>query len=391
MGLPCACIVPALTRRHPFVILRTVQTRPRKYPAAATHPGTDGEVWGIIIFDSQRLAFESDPLTLEMPLDQLTIEQQETGRVAFFTPAASDWLVSTADESVLKDYFLQHHIRLRQRVLELSQRREGTRTLKLAAACLAVFAAVFLIIWQLSTWTVGFLTWATPVAWETRLADKTILEMKGKLRPVEDPARQALLDGLTKRLADALADRRYDFQVTIIDDPLPNAASLPGGRIFVHRGLFLVSEEPEELAGVLAHEMAHVTRRDGLRRLISAAGPYYVLRLFITDRDQFLTVVSAGAQLLTVQAYSRQVECETDEAGWRLLLAANIDPRGLARFLQKEEISAGAFTALLDAHSFGPLRSHPEAQERIARLNRLWEQSPRKSGFVDLGTEGAAP
>jgi predicted Zn-dependent protease len=78
--------------------------------------------------------------------------------------------------------------------------------------------------------------------------------------------------------------------------------------------------------------MAHVTQRHGLRKLIAAGGPNYVLRLFVSDRQGVLSVISSGSQLLVGQQYSRGMEHDADTIGWHYLMAANIDSRGLVDF-----------------------------------------------------------
>jgi predicted Zn-dependent protease len=98
-----------------------------------------------------------------------------------------------------------------------------------------------------------------------------------------------------------------------------------------------------------------------------------------------LSAISAGSQLLVNQYYSRDVEREADTIGWHYLMAANIDPRGLADFFQLET-EGEASTTIPEM-----FRSHPATSERIASLNRLWEKSERKSGFVQLPAMTNAP
>ena len=217
-----------------------------------------------------------------------------------------------------------------------------------------------------------------PIAWEEHLTDKVIAEHPKLFVADTNDVRIAVVTQLVARLAAALppADRKYQFRASIIDNPFePNAFALPGGRIFVFTGLLDRVQKPEELAGVLAHEMAHVTHRHGLRRLIASGGPYYVLRLFVSDRQGMLSIISAGSQWLVGQAYSRDMEREADTAGWHYLLAADIDPRGLVDFFQllTEGENAGSIPEMF--------RSHPATAERIAALNKLWEKSERKSGL----------
>ncbi|MGA2788505.1 MAG: M48 family metallopeptidase, partial [Verrucomicrobiota bacterium] len=226
-----------------------------------------------------------------------------------------------------------------------------------------------------------------PVALEEHLTDKIIAEHPKLFVTDTNDARIAVVTQLVARLAAALppSERHYQFRAVILDRYIDNAFALPGGRIFVFKGLLDRVQKPEELAGVLAHEMAHVTQRHGLRKLIAGGGPYYVLRLFVSDEQGVLSVISAGSQLLVNQYYSRDVEREADTIGWHYLMAANIDPRGLADFFKLQ-------TEGEDAINIPEMfRSHPATSERIASLNRLWEKSERKSGFVELPAWNGRP
>jgi predicted Zn-dependent protease len=248
---------------------------------------------------------------------------------------------------------------------------------------LAVFAGIFLAIGLLVRGATHVLVAHAPIAWEEQLTDKVIAEHP-KIFVVEtNDTRLAMVTRLVARIADALppAERRYQFRVVLIDRREPNAFALPGGRIFVFTGLLDRVQRPEELAGVLAHEMAHVTHRHGLRKLIAGSGPYYVLRLFVSDQQEVLSAISAGSQMLVNQYYSRDVEREADTIGWHYLVAANIDPRGMVDFFQllTESENSSVIPQMF--------RSHPATSERIASLSRLWEKSDRQTGFVDLSAE----
>src|SRR5207244_6412555 len=150
----------------------------------------------------------------------------------------------------------------------------------------------------------------------------------------------------------------------------------------VTTGLFAAADRPEEIAGVLAHEIAHVIRRHGLRKIITTAGPYYVLKVFVSDKSGFLSLISHGSQLLVRQSFSRDLEREADEAGWHYLEAANIDPRGLADFLRK--LMADRLTQTLEKSPLQMLSDHPPTKERGGHLDQLWKQAKKKHGFAKL-------
>ena len=341
---------------------------------------------GRLLFTLSYLRFEHVDGTWELPLQRLTLDQNSAGNLIFHDEETGWWFESS-DGRILNDIFLLRQTHLRTQARELRERREGNRSLKYALIFLAGFAGFFFIGWLLVKAAANSLANHAPVAWEEHLTDKVIAEHPKLFVIDTNDARITVVTQLVARLAAALppAERRYQFRAALIDRPVVNAFALPGGRIFVFTGLLDRVQKPEELAGVLAHEMAHVTQRHGLRKLIAGGGPYYVLRLFVSDQQGVLSVISAGSQLLVNQYYSRDVEREADTIGWHYLMAANIDPRGLADFFQLQTESEAATTI---PEMF---RSHPATSERIASLNRLWEKSERKSGFVQLPAMTNAP
>ena len=340
------------------------------------------EVGGRIVIEPQRLLFLSETANLELSLDRLNIERHASDRLLFSSPEETDWVVYVSGEEILKNYFFTRRNRLRLLARELRRQREGQRTLKLAGIFLVAFSSVAAAVWLLSGWTINFLVRKVPISWEIELADSAYEEIKEYLKPVNDPRLTAELRALTDRLAAVLPNNNYKFQLQVIDEPIPNAFALPGGRILVTTGLFAVADRPEEIAGVLAHEMAHVTRRHGLRKIITTTGPYYVLKVFVSDKSGFLSLISHGSQLLVRQSFSRDLEREADEAGWHYLEAANIDPRGLADFLRK--LMADRLTQTLEKSPLQMLSDHPPTTERVEHLDQLWKQAKKKSGFAKL-------
>ncbi|HTY89285.1 MAG TPA: M48 family metallopeptidase [Candidatus Acidoferrum sp.] len=337
-------------------------------------------------FTLSHLEFEQATGTLQLPLSRLTLNQNDAGNLVFHD-AGTGWWVESADRRILQDLFLLRQTHLRGQARELRERQESGRTLKFALLFLVVFAAIFTAGWLLVKLATDAVVAHTPLAWEEKLTDKVIAEHPRIFILETNDTRSAMVTQLVARIAAALppAEQRYQFRAFLIDRREPNAFALPGGRIFVFTGLLDRIQRPEQLAGVLAHEMAHVTRRHGLHKLIAGGGPYYVLRLFVSDQQEVLSTISAGSQLLVNESYSRDIEREADNVGWHYLLAANIDPRGLADFFQ-------LLTEGENADNIPQMfRSHPATSERIAALNKLWEKSERRSGFADLSAEFKSP
>lgn len=341
---------------------------------------------GRLLLTSVGLQFEHAGGTLEWPLSGLTLDQNPDGNLVFYD-AETGWWIQSSDRRILNDVFLLRQTHLRTQAHEVRAQQESRRSLKYALYFLFSFAVIFSAAWLGIKGVENFLADHIPPAWEEQLTDSVIAEYpKIFILETNDP-RATMVTRLVARIAATLpaGERQYQFRAALIDRSEANAFALPGGRIFVFTGLLNRVQTPEELAGVLAHEMAHVTHRHGLRKLIAAGGPHYALKLFISDQQEMLSTLSAGSQMLVGQYYSRDVEREADTVGWHYLVAADIDPRGLAGFF--ELLTEGENADYMPSM----FRSHPATSERIASLNKLWTDSDRKTGFVDLAAELKKP
>jgi beta-barrel assembly-enhancing protease len=351
-----------------------------KYEGCAYQTDNEnGAVAGRIAFTSNFIEFEHADGVFELPLEHLDPELGAAGG-AIFHDSASDWHIESADERVWDDYFLQRNPQLRIRIRDLRARHEGGRTLKFALYFLALFGVIFFVAWAVVAAATRFAIKQTPVTWEEHLTDAVIAEHTNLFVIDTNDVHLPVVTQLVARIAAALPpeDRHYQFRVVVLDHYVVNAFAMPGGRIFVFKGLLYSTEQPEELAGVLAHEMAHVTHRHGLHKLIAAKGPYYALRLFIGKQEGLLSDISSASQLLVGLQYSRSMERDADATGWHYLAAADIDPRGMANFFRHQQHRP-------DEDYIPELfRTHPATSERIAALDKLWADSPHPTNFVTL-------
>jgi predicted Zn-dependent protease len=168
----------------------------------------------------------------------------------------------------------------------------------------------------------------------------------------------------------------------IANDPVPNAFALPGGHVVVNTGLLQMADKPEELLGVLAHELSHETKRHAIRRTVAAAGPLVIFGIFLHSRTGAGNLLALGSGLMVFQGFSQDYETEADETGWNYLVAANIDPRGMIQVFRKLEAAEGK----MGLHHIVPeaFQGHPAVEKRIARLENKWNTLPHKSGFLQL-------
>ncbi len=176
-----------------------------------------------------------------------------------------------------------------------------------------------------------------------------------------------MLSKLVGRLVAASPEPSRPYRVTILNSPSINAFALPGGYLYVTRGLLALANDKSELAAVLAHEMAHVTSRHALERakakqqseLVSRA-----LKNMVGDKTQAARIKAQN--LVTLASFSQVQELEADRLGIETAYRAGLDPFAAGRFLK----SMGAYAQFLTGRADNDpkanfLSSHPTTPERI--------------------------
>jgi len=223
-----------------------------------------------------------------------------------------------------------------------------------------------------------------PPQWEQQVGDDLMAELKTTETFVQDPKLLAKLDQGVAPLVRALPNNQLQYKFYLLEERIPNAFALPGGHVVVTTRLLEMSERPEEIAGVVAHELAHVTQKHGFRKIIASAGPYLIFKVFLGNSSGALPILGESSELLVRQSFSQEYELEADDVGWQHLVAAHIDPRGLAEMLRKfqaEQQRVPGAKPQLNAFS-----SHPATAKRIQRLDAKWEKLKNKSEFVPAST-----
>ncbi len=157
------------------------------------------------------------------------------------------------------------------------------------------------------------LTPLVPQSFERRLgdvADGQVRIMFGN-KVCNDAAGQAAFTKLVKALRDA-AGLDPSVQTAVLATPIPNAFALPGGKVYLFNGLLARAQDPDEIAGVLAHELGHLRHRDGTRNLIYNGGTSFLIGLLFGDVTGSGAMVFASRTLVTV-SYSREAEQGADD------------------------------------------------------------------------------
>ena len=224
-----------------------------------------------------------------------------------------------------------------------------------------------------------------PIEWEVTVGQSILKMLPVAQKP--DPEVLKVLQDTVDFLKQSLPGNPYDLKVYILPVEQVNALALPGGPIVIFEGLLYKAESPEELAGVLAHEIQHILLRHSTRGILRNMAESMLVTIFLGDMNSVMEgIVQLAGQLETL-GLSREMEAEADQKGMELILSANIDPHGMIRIFKKlmqEDFSQKKLPKGKPVSEENDLSSyfstHPSSQNRLARLekqmrsheNRIW-------------------
>ncbi|GGE35892.1 metalloendopeptidase [Agaricicola taiwanensis] len=177
----------------------------------------------------------------------------------------------------------------------------------------------------------------------------------------EGAAGRQALDKLVARL-EGSANLPFPLKVAVVRNNMVNAFATSGGYVYLMQGFIDEAETPEEVAGVLAHEIGHIAARDGTRRVIETTGTSFLFGTVFGD----LTgggALAVGAQVLAESAHSRETERQADAFALNLMTSTSVSPAGLADFFRREARSSSD-------ERFAILSSHPVSSERLEAIER---------------------
>ncbi len=204
-------------------------------------------------------------------------------------------------------------------------------------------------------------------------------------RVMSDPEIQEYVQDVGLKLAAQAQDGEYQFTFFVVNDPAINAFALPGGYVGIHSGLLLATSSESELAGVLAHEVSHVTQRHISRAVFAnqrnsiltmAAMLGAILLGAVGGSGDAITGAIATAQSVAAQQqinFTRANEYEADRVGVGVLAAAGFDPMGMPAFFETLARQTGPLAS--QAPEF--LRTHPVTVNRIAETRERAASFPR--------------
>ncbi|MFN7923960.1 MAG: M48 family metalloprotease [Bryobacteraceae bacterium] len=244
---------------------------------------------------------------------------------------------------------------------------------------------------------IGFRDIAPGQEKDVKMGRETIEEMKmaGMFpREIDDREIQAYVLDLASRIA-AKSDLRVPLKTTLLDSPEINAFALPGGYLYVQRGLLEAVEDEAQLAGVLAHELSHVTARHGHKLMrkatiasiiyqaaqvtaiiltggVAGIGTYYAIQYGFYGLGLVLSLDLLGV--------SRDYELEADQLGVQYMWNAGYDPSGFTRFFDRMATKEGY------ANGVSWFRTHPPFYDRMVHTRREIMYLPAKDATIRTTT-----
>ncbi|WP_343217706.1 M48 family metalloprotease [Jiella flava] len=188
-----------------------------------------------------------------------------------------------------------------------------------------------------------------------------------------DPKLEQTIAGIVGKLAAATDDPNRAYRITILNSPNINAFALPGGYIYVTRGLLALANDSSEVAAVIGHEMGHITANHGIQRQQREQAAELASRVVseVLDNESAGQIALAKGKL-NLARFSREQEFQADNLGIHHIARAGYDPFAAERFLQAMDAYSrmrNAFQAKNPNLDF--LATHPSAPERIKRADKI--------------------
>jgi predicted Zn-dependent protease len=221
---------------------------------------------------------------------------------------------------------------------------------------------------------------------EVQMGQQYAQEINAQLPIVQDPELNRYINVLGDSMARLTSRADLDWHFFIVDSKEVNAFAVPGGFVYINRGLIERADNMSEVAGVLGHEIGHVVRRHTVKQMEKAQGANVgvtlacVLTSICNSQVAGAAINIAGGAVFA--RFSRQDEAEADDEGVRNTVRAGISPQGMVTMFQKLLAERKSRPAGVEAWFL----THPLEEDRIVAVQARINQIPRAQ-LASLGTD----
>jgi predicted Zn-dependent protease len=212
---------------------------------------------------------------------------------------------------------------------------------------------------------------------EVQMGQEEAQQVSAQLPMVQDAYIQNYVNALGQRIASRTSRADLQWQFQVVNSDVVNAFALPGGFVYVNRGVLARADNMSEVAGVLGHEIEHVVRRHSVKQMEQAQGANVGVGILcaltgVCQSGVAQAAINIGGTAVFAK-FSRTDEVQADEGGFNNLIRAGINPRGMLTLFQKllaEEQQSG------NSNVAAWFSDHPGTSDRIADIQRMLNQTP---------------
>jgi predicted Zn-dependent protease len=211
---------------------------------------------------------------------------------------------------------------------------------------------------------------------EVEIGQQGAQQVNAQLPMVQDAVIQNYVNTLGQRIASRTSRADLQWQFQVVNSDMVNAFALPGGFIYINRGVLARADNMSEVAGVLGHEIEHVVRRHSVKQMEQAQGANVGVGILcaltgVCQSGVAQAAINIGGTAVFAK-FSRTDEIQADEGGFNNLIRAGINPRGMLTLFQKllaEEQQSG------NSNVAAWFADHPGTSDRIADIQRMLNQT----------------
>ena len=224
-------------------------------------------------------------------------------------------------------------------------------------------------------------------AQEIQLGQEMDAQVKQEMGVYNDPELQRYVTGVGMRLARSSERPNLPWHFTVVDEPAVNAFALPGGQIYITRGILAFLHDEEQLAGVLGHEIGHVTARHSAQQYTKATGAgvgLTLLSIFVPEARPLQGAAESALSLLFLK-YGRDDELQADRLGTQYTARTGWNPAGVAGMLttlQRLDEASGERRGVPNW-----LSTHPAPADRVQQITRFIQENPTAVGTAGTRRE----
>jgi predicted Zn-dependent protease len=324
---------------------------------------TNERMSGTLSVDRHKIIFTPDEDQKPIVFDIHTLVLEMTGsngKMVFITDPDHnpETTITTRDWKILQDPLLCELPKVKALCQQKSLKNIVTG---IAIAIAILFVGLIPTAWGLVTEASPYLI---PVEAEEKLGSFLIQYVHNDKTIIEHPKALALLEEVCKPLVDHAQTMGHSINIVVAEDSKVNAYAFPGGYIILNSGLITKTKNVEELAGVIAHEIGHITNRHHLKSLVSEIGITTLLALVFQDFASVAEALYLGHRFSQL-SFSRENEHEADAAAIKTLEKSGYSPTGIRSFLENLKNMDDSKLRLPAIFS-----THPSLEHRIEYLKK---------------------